>query len=62
MSWAEAERLLKLGIDSPTLKKAQCSDKLRFQFLCDLRQDVKDKIGRESTKGCSTGILACVDL
>src|SRR5260370_31520211 len=42
----EAERLLKLGIDSPTLKK-QVFKKLAFQFLCDVRQDVKDRIGRE---------------
>jgi len=25
--------------------------KLAFQFLCDLRQDVKDKIGREIDQG-----------
>jgi len=42
----DAERLLKLGIDSPTLTK-QVFKKLAFQFLCDLRQDVKDRIGRE---------------
>jgi len=42
----DAERLLRLGIDSPTLTK-QVFKKLAFQFLCDLRQDVKDRIGRE---------------
>jgi hypothetical protein len=42
----EAERLLKLGINSPTLTK-QVFKKLAFQFLCDVRQDVKDMIGRE---------------
>jgi hypothetical protein len=42
----DAERLLKLGINSPTLTK-QVFKKLAFQFLCDLRQDVKDRIGRE---------------
>ena len=42
----DAERLLNLGIDSPTLKK-QVFKKLAFQFLCDVRQDVKDRIGRE---------------
>jgi hypothetical protein len=46
----EAERLLKLGIDSPTLKK-QVFRKLAFQFLCDVRQDVKDRIGREIDQG-----------
>jgi hypothetical protein len=42
----DAERLLKLGINSPTLTK-QVFKKLAFQFLSDLRQDVKDRIGRE---------------
>jgi hypothetical protein len=42
----DAERLLNLGIDSPTLKK-QVFKKLAFQFLCDVRQEVKDQIGRE---------------
>ena len=42
----DAERLLQLGIDSPTLTK-QVFKKLAFQFLSDLRQDVKDRIGRE---------------
>jgi len=42
----DAERLLKLGIESPTLQK-QVFKKLAFQFLCDVRQEVKDQIGRE---------------
>ncbi len=42
----DAERLLKLGIDSPTLQK-QVFKKLAFQFLCDVRQEVKERIGRE---------------
>jgi len=42
----DAERLLKLGIKSPTLRK-QVLKKLAFQFLCDVRQEVKDQIGRE---------------
>ena len=42
----DAQRLLSLGIDSPTLKK-QVFKKLAFQFLCDVRQEVKDRIGRE---------------
>ena len=42
----DAERLLKLGIQSPTLQK-QVFKKLAFQFLCDVRQEVKDRIGRE---------------
>lgn len=42
----DAERLLELGIDSPTLRK-QVFKKLAFQFLCDSRQDIKDRIARE---------------
>ena len=42
----DAQRLLNLGIDSPTLKK-QVYKKLAFQFLCDVRQEVKDKIAHE---------------
>ncbi len=42
----DAERLLRLGIKSPTLQK-QVFKKLAFQFLCDVRQELKDRIGRE---------------
>jgi hypothetical protein len=42
----DAQQLLSLGIDSPTLKK-QIFKKLAFQFLCDVRQEVKDRIGSE---------------
>ena len=42
----DAERLLRLGIGSQTLKK-QVFKKLAFQFLCDVRQEVKDQIARE---------------
>jgi len=42
----DAQQLLSLGINSPTLKK-QVFKKLAFQFLCDVRQEVKDRIGRE---------------
>ncbi len=42
----DAQRLLSLGIESPTLKK-QVFKKVAFQFLCDVRQEVKDRIGRE---------------
>ncbi|HLH00346.1 MAG TPA: hypothetical protein VKX49_28835 [Bryobacteraceae bacterium] len=43
---SDAERLLALGIESPTLKR-QVFKKVAFQFLCDVRQEVKDRIGRE---------------
>ncbi len=42
----DAQQLLSLGINSPTLKK-QVFKKLAFQFLCDVRQEVKDRIARE---------------
>ena len=42
----DAERLLQLGIKSPTLQR-QVFKKLAFQFLCDVRQEVKDRIGKE---------------
>jgi hypothetical protein len=42
----DAQQLLSLGINSPTLKK-QVFKKLAFGFLCDVRQEVKDRIGHE---------------
>jgi len=42
----DARSLLNLGIESPTLKK-QVFKKVAFQFLSDVRQEVKDRIGRE---------------
>lgn len=43
---AEASQLLALGIQSPTLRK-QMFKKLAFQYLCDSRQDTKDRIAQE---------------
>jgi hypothetical protein len=43
---ADAERLLALGIQSPTLRK-QVYKKLSLKYLCDVRQDIKDRIVRE---------------
>jgi len=42
----DARLLLSLGIPSPTLKN-QVFKKLAFQFLCDVRQEVKERVGRE---------------
>jgi hypothetical protein len=42
----DAERLLALGIGSPTLIK-QVQKKLAFQYLSDLRQEMKERIGQE---------------
>lgn len=43
---ADAERLLALGIESPTLK-AEVKKKLAMKYLCDARQEVKDRIAQE---------------
>lgn len=43
---ADAERLLNLGIESPTLRR-QIFKKLAFKYLSDVRQEVKDRIARE---------------
>ena len=42
----DAERLLSLGIESPTLE-AQVLKRLAFKYLCDVRQEVKDQIATE---------------
>ena len=42
----DAERLLSLGIDSPTLKR-QVMKRLAYKYLCDVRQEVKDRISME---------------
>lgn len=49
---ADAERLLQIGIDSPTFRK-QVLKKLAFKYLCDVRQDVKDRIAQEIESGQS---------
>jgi len=43
---ADAERLLNLGIASPTLRE-QVFKKLAFKYLCDVSQEVKEHIARE---------------
>jgi hypothetical protein len=50
---ADAERLLALGIPSPTLKR-QVFKKLATKYLCDVRQEVKDQIGQEIDQGVGT--------
>ena len=42
----DAERLLKLGVQSKTLRR-EVFKKLSFKYLCDMRQGVKDQISRE---------------
>ena len=43
---ADAQKLLSLGIDSPTLRK-HVYRKLALKYLCDVRQEVKEQIGKE---------------
>lgn len=43
---SDAERLLKTGIASPTFEE-QVQQKLALKFLCDVRQDIKDRIVAE---------------
>jgi hypothetical protein len=47
---SDAERLLQLGIPSTTLKR-QVFKKLATKYLSDVRQEVKDQIGREIDAG-----------
>jgi hypothetical protein len=47
---ADAERLLALGIPSATMKR-QVFKKLATKYLSDVRQEVKDQIGREIDEG-----------
>jgi hypothetical protein len=42
----DASRLLSLGVHSPTMKK-QIFKRLAFKYLCDVRQEVKDRIALE---------------
>jgi hypothetical protein len=42
----DAKKLLEMGIGSETLKK-QIFKKLAFQYLCDARQDLKDRVAEE---------------
>jgi len=42
----DAERLLNIGIASPTLRK-QVFKKLAYKFLSDVRQEIKEQIARE---------------
>ncbi len=46
---ADAEQLLGLGIESPTLKK-QIFKKLALKYLCDVRQEMKDRDRRRDRR------------
>lgn len=46
----DVERLLQLGIPSTTFQK-QVQKRLALKYLCDLRQDVKDRIAAEIEEG-----------
>jgi len=47
---SDAQQLLALGVDSPTLKK-EVFKKLALKYLADARQDVKDRIVAEIEQG-----------
>ena len=49
----DAKKLLELGIGSETLKK-QVFKKLAFKYLCDARQEVKNRVAEEIDAGCRT--------
>jgi hypothetical protein len=51
---SDAQQLLALGVDSPTLKK-EVSKKLALKYLADARQDVKDRIVAEIEQGPGAG-------
>jgi len=42
----DAQKLLNLGIGSETLKR-QVYKKLAFQYLCDARQEIKNRVAEE---------------
>jgi hypothetical protein len=42
----DARKLLELGIGSETLKR-QIFKKLAFQYLCDARQEIKNRVAAE---------------
>ena len=46
----DARKLLELGIGSETLKK-QVFKKLAFKYLCDARQEIKNRVGVEIDGG-----------
>ncbi|MDQ1469181.1 MAG: hypothetical protein QOJ99_661, partial [Bryobacterales bacterium] len=46
MEATDAQSLLNLGIDSPTLKK-QVFKRVALKYLCDARQDIKNRIAEE---------------
>jgi hypothetical protein len=50
----DADRLLALGIESPTLRK-QVYKRLAFKYLCDIPQQVKDEIAREIDRSFEPG-------
>ena len=46
----DAKKLLELGIASETLKK-QVFKKLAFKYLCDARQEIKNRVAEEIDAG-----------
>ncbi len=50
----DAKTLLGMGIESPTLRK-EVFKKLAYKYLCDVRQEMKDRIAREIEAGDFNG-------
>jgi hypothetical protein len=50
----DAKKLLELGIGSETLKK-QVFKKLAFKYLCDARQEVKNRVAEEIERASDAG-------
>ena len=46
----DAKKLLELGIESATLKK-QIFKRLALKYLCDARQEVKNRVAEEIEEG-----------
>ncbi len=46
----DAQSLLNLGIESPTLKK-QVHKRVALKYLCDARQDIRNRIAEEIDAG-----------
>ncbi|MBL8229035.1 MAG: hypothetical protein JNL98_11180 [Bryobacterales bacterium] len=58
---SDAERLLGLGMESPTLR-ATIFKKLAAKYLCDVRQDIKDRINEEIDRGAGLAGKPAPDL
>ena len=56
----DAKKLLDLGIESETLKK-QIFKKLAFKYLCDARQEIKNRVAEEIERAGARGTRTNAD-